>query len=74
MKQISMKKWLKNWWFSILMFAFAIAITLYVAIGYFLIWEDDIFIYSLLMINCISPVLLILIIGIANMPRKENKE
>ena len=69
-----MKEWLKNWWFSILMFIFSITIALYVAIGYFLIGNDDAFIYSLLMINCISPVLLILIIGIANLPRKENKE
>ena len=40
-----MKKWLKNWWFSILMFAFDIIIILYVAIGYFLIGNDDTFIY-----------------------------
>ena len=64
-----MKKWLKKWWFSILMFICAIVITLWVVIGYFVFANDDDFIYTLLIINSISPVLLLITIGGANMPR-----
>lgn len=68
-----MKKWLKNWWFSILMFAFAIAITLFVVYGCIFMANDDDFIYSLLIINCMSPILLLIIIGVASKPEKENR-
>lgn len=64
-----MKNWIKKWWFSILMFLFAVGITLWVVIGYFIFASDDDFIYTLLIINCISPVLLLIIIGVANMPK-----
>lgn len=66
-----MKKFIKNWWFSIMMFMVAIAITLWVTIGHFAFASDDDFIYSLLMINCLSPILLIITIGVANAPKKE---
>lgn len=68
-----MKKWIKNWWFSILMFVCAIGITLWVVIGYFILASDDDFIYTLLIINSISPVLLLIIIGVANMPKGEQQ-
>lgn len=66
-----MKKFIKDWWFSIMMFMVAIAITLWVTIGCFVFASDDDFIYSLLMINCSSPILLVITIGVANMPKKE---
>ena len=66
-----MKKWLKNWWFSISMFLFAVGLTLYVVIGCFIFANDDDFIYTLLIINSISPVLLLITVGAANLPRKE---
>ena len=69
-----MKKFIKNWWFSIIMFMLAIAITLWVIIGYFVCADDDGFIYSLLMTNCLSPILLVIVIGVANMPKKEERE
>lgn len=69
-----MKKWLKNWWFSILMFACAVAITLWVVIGCFNFTSDDEFVYTLLVINSISPVLLLIIIGSANAPKGDKGE
>ena len=65
-----MKKWLKNWWFSILMYLFALAISLWVVIGCFIFADDDVFIYTLLIINASSPVLLLIIIGVANQPKE----
>ena len=69
-----MKKFIKNWWFSIIMFMVAIALTLWVIIGYFVYANDDDFIYSLLMINCLSPIILVIVIGVANMPKKEESK
>lgn len=66
-----MKKWIKNWWFSILCFTIAVGLTIFVFIGNILFASDDDFIYALLMINCLSPVLLLIIIGVANQPKKE---
>ena len=68
-----MKKWFKNWWFSILCFAVALGISIFVFIGNILLVSDDDFIYALLVINCLSPVLLLIIIGVANQPKKEKK-
>ena len=67
-----MKKWFKDWWFSILMFVFATAITLFVVFGYFFMGNDDSFICSLLIINCTSPILLLFIIGAVNQPKKDS--
>lgn len=69
-----MKKFIKNWWFSIIMFTFAIALTLWVLVGSFVFATDDDFIYSLLMINCLSPIILTFVIGVANIPKKEKPE
>lgn len=64
-----MKNWIKKWLFSILMFLSAIGITLWVVIGCFVFADDDDFIYTLLIINSISPVLLLITIGAANAPK-----
>ena len=63
---------MKKWWFSILCYATAVGLTLFVVLGFFFFGNNDDFIYSLLMINCLSPVLLLIIIGVANQPKKEN--
>ena len=68
-----MKKWLKKWWFSILMFIFAIALTLYITVGTFTLASDDDFVYTMLLVNSLSPVLILLMIGVLSMPRKEMK-
>lgn len=69
-----MKKWIKDWWFSILCFATAVGLSIFVIVGHIFLASDDDFIYALLMINCLSPVLLLLIIGTAAQPKKEKKD
>ena len=65
-----MKKLIKNYLFSIFMFAVAIAITLFESIGCFVFASDDDFVYSLLIINCLSPVILMIFIGVICLPKK----
>lgn len=69
-----MKKWLKKWWFSILMFVIAIALTLYIIIGTFTLINDDDFVYTMLLVSSSSPVLILLLIGVLGMPRKEKND
>lgn len=69
-----MKKWLKKWWFSILMFVFAIALTLYITVGTFTLASDDDFVYTMLLVSSSSPVLILLLIGVLGMPRKEKTD
>lgn len=66
-----MKKWLKDWWFPILMFAFAIVITLFTVLDYNFMKNGDGLIYSLLIINFTSSALLLFIIGEASKHKKE---
>lgn len=65
---------MKKYLFSIFLFASAIAITLWVTIGCLTFANDDDFFYTLLVLNCLSPVLLLITIGIANLPRKEKQD
>lgn len=67
-----MKKWLKDWWFSILMYVFAIAIMLFVVLGHIFLPDYDDYFSSLLIINSVTPVLLLFIIGEASKPKKEH--
>lgn len=68
-----MKKWIKNWWFSIVMWIFAITIFVYVtiAINFF---EEELLFYTLILLSSITPVMLLTIVGFATMPKKENKD
>ena len=66
-----MKKWIKNWWFSILCFIIAIGLSIFVFIGNILFVSDDDFIDTLLIIDSLSPSLLLIIIGVACQPKKE---
>jgi hypothetical protein len=62
---------MKKWWFPILMFAFAIVITLFTVLDYNFMRNGDGLIYSLLIINFTSSALLLFIIGVDNKPKKE---
>lgn len=66
-----MKQWLKKWWFSIVMFIFAITILVYVIIAINL-FEEELLFYTLILLSCITPVMLLTLIGFANIPKKEN--
>ena len=68
-----MKKWLKKWWFSIVMWLFAIILFVYtiVAIN---IYDEELLFYTLVLTSCITPTLLFIVIGIGNMPKKGEEE
>ena len=68
-----MKKWLKKWWFSIVMWLFAILLFAYtiVAINVF---DEELLFYTLILTSCITPTLLLFVIGIGNMPKKGEEE
>lgn len=67
-----MKKWFKNWWFSIAMFLFAMGLTLYIIISS-AIEDYDGFILTLLLISAFTPILIFLLLGLASIPRKEKE-
>lgn len=62
---------MKKWWFSILCYVCAIAITLFIVVGNFTIGNIDDYINILLILSSLSPILLLIIIGVANQPRKD---
>lgn len=68
-----MKKWIKNWWYSIAMWFFAITILVYVIIAINL-FEEDLLFYTLILLSCVTPVMLLTMVGFANIPRKDNKD
>ena len=67
-----MRKWLKSWWFSIVMWLFAIFIPTWTIIIINLFDEDLIFL-TMVLISCITPTLMLIGIGAAHMPRKEKE-
>ena len=68
-----MKKWLKNWWFSIAMWLFSVILFVYVIIAVNL-FEEELLNCILNLISCITPIMLMTILGFANTPKKENKD
>ena len=64
---------MKKWWFSIFCWFFALVLFVYVIIAINL-FDEELLFYTLVLMSCITPTLLITIIGLANMPRKENKD
>ena len=68
-----MKQWIKKWWYSIAMWISAITILVYVIIAINL-FEEGLLFYTLILLSCITPVMLLTIVGFANIPRKENKD
>lgn len=67
-----MMKRLKKIWFPALCFLGAIAIAVTVLINIFLIEDEEIAIMTLLSVNCLTPSLLLIAIGAANLPTKED--
>lgn len=67
-----MKRFIKKWWFSISMWLFAITILVYVIIATNL-FDEDLLFYTLILLSCVTPVMLMTVIGFAAMPEKENK-
>lgn len=68
-----MKKWIKKWWFSIAVWFFAITILVYVIIAINL-FDEDLLLYTLILLSCVTPVMLLTLIGFVEMPRKEELE
>lgn len=68
-----MKEWFKNWWFSIAAFLFAIGLTVYIIISS-VVEDYDYFILILLLISALTPILIFLLLGFANIPRKEKQD
>ena len=68
-----MKQWLKKWWFSILMFVFALIILIY-GIVMLCLGEIELFYQSGILASYGILALIVLFTGLANTPRKENKD
>ena len=66
-----MKQWIKKWWFSITMFLFALMILAY-GISMICIGEIELFYQGGVLASYSIMALLVLIIGLANTPRKGN--
>ena len=64
---------MKKWWFSIVCWVIALAFPIYTIIAIGLFDEETLFYTSILM-NCITSSSIFLVIGVANQPRKENKD
>lgn len=63
----------KKWWFSILMFIFALIVVIYANVMLFL-GEIELFYRGGILANYSIMTLIILLIGLENAPRKENKD
>lgn len=63
-----MKQWIKNWWFSIVMWLFAITILVYVIIVD--LFEEELLLHTLTLLSCITPVMLLTTIGFISVPKK----
>ena len=68
-----MKQWLKKWWFSILMFVFALIILIY-GIVMICLGEIELFYQGGIIASYGILTLIVLFTGLANAPRKENKD
>lgn len=68
-----MKQWLKKWWFSILMFVFALIILIY-GIVMLCLGEIELFYQGGIIASYGILTLIVLFTDLANKPRKENKD
>ena len=68
-----MKQWIKKWWFSILMFVFALIILIY-GIVMLCLGEIELFYQGGIIASYGILTLIVLFTGLANAPRKENKD
>jgi uncharacterized ion transporter superfamily protein YfcC len=67
-----MKQWIKKWWFSIVMFIFALIILIY-GIVVLCLGEIELFYQGGILASYSIMTLIVLLIGLANVPKKENK-
>jgi len=63
---------MKKWWFSILCFLASILIPTCTVLA-LLTHEEEYILYTLVLNSCIAPALLLIIIGVANTPKKKVK-
>ncbi|MBO7716022.1 MAG: hypothetical protein J6S85_20830 [Methanobrevibacter sp.] len=68
-----MKNRLKKTWFSLLCYISAILLAAYSLVGAWFL-DDEIWWMTTQIISTLSCCLLLIVIGVANMPRKENKD
>lgn len=68
-----MKKRIKKWWFSILMFVFSLIILTY-GIVMICIGEIELFYQGGILAAYAIMALVVLLVGLANAPKKENKD
>lgn len=68
-----MKQWLKKWWFSILMFVLSLIILIY-GIVMICLGEIELFYQGGILASYGILALIVLFTGLANKPRKENKD
>ena len=64
---------MKQWWFSIVMFIFALIILVY-GIVMLCLGEIKLFYQGGILASYSIMTLIVLLIGVTNMPRKENKD
>ena len=68
-----MKRFIKNWWFSIVCYIVAVLLAIYSIVGAWFL-DDETWWMATQIISTLSSCLLLIIIGVANQPRKENKD
>lgn len=68
-----MKNRLKKSWFSLICYITAILFEIYCLVGAWFL-DDEIWWMTTQIISTLSSCLLLIIIGVANQPRKENKD
>ena len=68
-----MKNRLRKSWFSFICYITAILLAIYPIVGAWFL-DDEIWWMATQIISTLSSCLLLIIIGVANMPRKENKD
>lgn len=66
-----MRKFIKNWFFSIFCYAMAILLPIYTIIA-MMLFEEELLLYTLFTFSCITPSLMFIVLGVANQPKKEN--
>lgn len=64
---------MKSWWFSIVCYIGAVLLAAYSLVGAWFL-DDEVWWMTTQIISTLSSCLLLIIIGLANTPKKENKE
>ena len=64
---------MKKWWFSIVCYVVACILIIYPIVGAWFL-DDEVWFVTTQIISVSSSSLLLIIIGVANQPRKENED